>query len=280
VGYSDCPVGYAKDPNPASPFNPASVLCVKAKDEVVKVGTGASAFWIDRYEASVWTTTYGPDAPPPGMPAGVQKFSAGDDDTTIDFPKNGQATSSLFALSVADVNTARVITWFQATEACAASGKRLPRGSEWLRAARRTADPVQNDGTLNNRCANDGGIRKTGHGLGAAEDTSCVSYWGAQDMIGNVWEWTDEWYAGVGDAGAASAAKVSWPDPDAYGHDGTWNIASSADSGIGAVANLPAATFRGGSFGSGQLAGVFSMSLGSAPSDWPLSVGFRCVIPR
>ena len=49
----DCPRGYTKDAAPPNSANPSSVLCKKGVDEVVKVGAGAAAFWIDRYEASV-----------------------------------------------------------------------------------------------------------------------------------------------------------------------------------------------------------------------------------
>ena len=70
-------------------------LATGGSDQVVKVGMGASAFWIDRYEASVWTTTDGPAN-------GAQKFADGDD-SSASFPKNGQVLTPLYALSVTDV---------------------------------------------------------------------------------------------------------------------------------------------------------------------------------
>lgn len=168
----DCPGGYTKDPGPAAPFLPASIVCQKGADEVVKVGTGASAFWIDRYEASVWD----------GPVAGTQKFAGVDDSGPSTFSKNGQVVTPYYARSVPGVVAATRITWFQAVEVCAASGKRLPNGEEWLRAARGTADPTtENDGTAagNNRCnTKASGPRNTGHGLGATQVTSCVSDWG------------------------------------------------------------------------------------------------------
>ena len=54
----DCPRGYDKV-GPAASFLPASIVCKNNDDQVVKAGTGASAFWIDRYEASVWTAASG-----------------------------------------------------------------------------------------------------------------------------------------------------------------------------------------------------------------------------
>ncbi len=61
---SDCPAGYARDTaaTPASALVCARTVMlggVPVQDEVVKVGTGASAFWVDRYEASIWSKPYG-----------------------------------------------------------------------------------------------------------------------------------------------------------------------------------------------------------------------------
>ena len=57
----DCPVGYVRAANePAG--SPPPVHCQKGDpvfDEVVKVGSGGSAFWIDRYEATIWTKSDG-----------------------------------------------------------------------------------------------------------------------------------------------------------------------------------------------------------------------------
>jgi formylglycine-generating enzyme required for sulfatase activity len=172
------------------------------------------------------------------------------------------------------------ITWFQATIACQASGKRLPKGSEWLRAALGTSDTAAggNDGTVNNVCntkASD--IRKTGNGLGPTAITSCVSFWGAEDMIGNLTELDDDWYTGLGDN--TSAAVTPWPD-DSYGNDGTINIASSAWTNGKSTPGIPAAGHRGGDFGAGGLAGVYAFFGDIAPSAWSGSWGFRCVLSR
>ena len=92
-------------------------------------------------------------------------------------------------------------------------------------------------------------------------------------------EWTDEWYAGLGAAGAA----VAWSNPKAdgggfYNSDSVLNVASSADDGIGYIPGLPAAANRGGSFNYAAGAGVFALNLGSAPSYQHGELGFRCVI--
>jgi hypothetical protein len=53
AGNPDCPAGYTAT-GPAASFLPATMVCQKTNankqvvDEVVKIGTGAEAFWIDR----------------------------------------------------------------------------------------------------------------------------------------------------------------------------------------------------------------------------------------
>lgn len=257
-----CPKGYTRDTTATT-----IVLCKKGVDEVVKVGTGGSAFWIDRYEASVWQNADG---------TGTQ-YGIASADCPATFPRNGQITSTtnlVYAVSKAGVPPSANLTWFQANLACRANGKRMPNGEEWLAAVVGTNDPGANNGSGGACVTNAIGPRPTGQG------TICTSMWGAQDMIGNLWEWTTEWYAAPGDGSTAGAV---WPDTTgtSYNGDGTGAIASSANvATIGWTAGIPAAARRGGSCNNGTFGGSFALFLGDAPSAWPADVGFRCVMPR
>ena len=255
VGSPDCPVGYSRDASLTS-----FISCARAGDEVVKVGVAQSAFWIDRYEASVWSAADG---------TGTQ-FGAATPDYPGSFPANGQYSTPLFALSAAAVLPSRGLSWFQANEACAASGKRLPTSSEWLRAARGTPDPpVDSDGTGGACVTKAAGPRKTGAG------TACESAWGAQDLVGNSWEWVDEWHAGIGNADTSA---LGWPS--GFGGDATYNIVSKAQTSSGPLLGTPAALLRGGAYTDGPLAGLNAMHLSYSPAYSSATFGFRCVIPR
>src|SRR5207244_1147177 len=96
-----------------------------------------SAFWIDRYEASLWQN---PDGT--GMQYGLVK----DDSHNAGFTYNGQWIKPLYAVSKPGVAPGTWTDWFQANEACALSGKRLPTGQEWFKAARGTIDPGSSAG--------------------------------------------------------------------------------------------------------------------------------------
>ncbi len=272
VGTPDCPVGYERRTDAATPTG--RWICRRGADEVVRVGDGPSAFWIDRYEATIWT----------GRDGSGTNYNS---DTEVDLgpiglPRNGQTTRdvpAMFAASVAGRLPARWVTWFQASELCRASGKRLPGGNEWLSAARSTADP---DPSSNGS----GGICVTGQGAPGPRATglgiNCVSRWGAQDMIGNVTEWTDEWFAGAGST-SGSATRVNesiqaWPNE--YATDATWNVNGAVDRGDTTVVGLPAAALRGGDWSAGRSSGVFALALYRAPSGRSDGSGFRCVIPR
>jgi hypothetical protein len=123
-----CPEDYVQDTTVTG-----IVLCNRGVDEVVKVGTNNTVFWIDRYEASIWASAN------PTVNVTIQ-YGLLANDYPGTFPVNGEYTAPLYALSVAGVRPSGYTTWFQAEAACEATGKRLPTGQEWLRAARGTAD--------------------------------------------------------------------------------------------------------------------------------------------
>lgn len=269
-GNPDCLPGYL------AAVGNGITTCTKGNDVMVKVGTGPSAFWIDKYEASVWSK-------PDGM--GTQYGVAGDD-YPVSFPKNGQRAMANvnfmdhYAVSRMGVPPSASLTWFQAQQACTTSGKRLPNDEEWQRAASGTLDPVMGiDGAImgETRCntqSSKNTARQTALG------TNCVSAWGAQDMVGNVWEWTANWFAGTGDTLGkqfVNRGVQNWPA--AFNGDGTWNVAAHTALKEGSNEGIPAAAIRGGSWSDGPQAGVFALDLTTAPSHSPTNIGFRCVAP-
>ena len=289
VGTPDCPNGYERD---AATGVGDGIVCVRTvtigtsslRDEVVRVGTGPSTYWIDRYEASAHHGATGAQL---GL---VNTTGGAPDDVSISgLSRAGQhpaGDAPVIALSHPGQPTGN-ITWFQASEACRAAGKRLPLRGEWLAAASGTLD----DATCNVSSA---GPR------GAAATNRCRSAWGVHDMIGNTSEWTDEWYASIGQIDAptsTSGATVTGrrvnegihPWPSGYGDDGTYNVSSSVyvtNSGGLSVSDhmgLPAASIRGGDWNpgfSGGNAGVFALNLNASPTLVQSNVGFRCVVPR
>jgi formylglycine-generating enzyme required for sulfatase activity len=235
-------------------------------DEVVKVGSGGSAFWIDRFEASVWSTS---------DDTGNVSWGQSEGDFPSSFLKNGQWTTAkppVFALSRTGVLPSRFITWFQANEACRASGKRLPSSDEWMTAVRGTPNSTGMPGTGGNCETDASGLRATGLGV------DCKSGWGAEDMVGNLWEITVEWFAGSG-----KDAVLTHPWPADYGVDLTYGISGYAKAEHDAmpVSGMPSVAVRGGSYGNfGGDAGPFAFDLDTGPSFDGEFGGFRCVIPR
>lgn len=198
-----------------------------ADDVMVRAGSVC----IDRYENSIWTKKTG----------GSQITGA------IPCDANGQdCKGKIFARSVKGVAPRADITYFQAQQALANSGKRLPSNAEWQQAVAGTPDSAA--------CNVD-----TGSVANAGANPGCVSSHGANDMVGNLWEWVADWVP-------RSSTCGGWPA--GYGGD-LQCLAGAATTGA------PGALIRGGDFFSGTIAGSFAVSGVSEPSAPFDDVGFR-----
>ena len=195
----------------------------------------AGSVCIDRYEVSVWSS-----------PTGGTQYGVGTDDYPCD--DDGQdctGANAIYARSVPGVGPSAHITWFQAQQALANVGKRLPSNAEWQQAAAGTPDSTA--------CNVDTGVMaNTGASPG------CVSRFGANDMVGNAGEWVGDWVA-------ASTACPGW---------GAFSDDFMCLSGASTTATNPAALHRGGGFNSLGLAGPFAV-LAQSPAAAANSVGFR-----
>ena len=166
----------------------------------------AGTVCLDAYEASVWrvpdpTTTnawlvkkiqLGRASQADLMAGGATQLGAAFTDDYAPCADNGQnCTNDIYAVSLPSVFPSGNITWFQAQEACANAGKRLPTSAEWQVGANGTPDPGPDDHATT--CNSDSGsidifpISLTG------ARSSCVSARGAFDMVGNLGEWVADW---------------------------------------------------------------------------------------
>ncbi len=252
-GSPQCPAGYDRELGTGE-----VMVCRRERDEIVKVGVGAAAFWIDRFEAGVFADSG----------ATGQQYGTSADDYPANFPDDGDYSSPLFAVSASGVMPSRFVTWFQANEACRAMGKRLPTLAEWHRAVRGTPDRGESSG------ASAACVTAFDRPLVSGSRTACRSAWGAEDMIGNAAEWTQLWQSTLGDASSA---------PQSHGErhaDGTWNIVSQTLLGPAERELGPAIAVRGGSYLDRLAAGVFALDFRHGPHWSGSEVGFRCVVPR
>lgn len=233
--------------------------------DTAKVGT----ICVDLYEASIWTKKDGT-----GQQYGIAEPGSPEETFPPTFPENGNWTVPLYAVSKPGVQPARFVTWFQAQQACALSGKRLLTNAEWQMAAAGTPDPgPEGDGTTT--CNT-----KTGGPVNTGSSDNCKSSWGAYDMVGNVWEWVADTTQGNNPTWTPTGSE---PPPHntllpEYGGDAMFG-ANPATNQLPHGNIFPSVFIRGGHWSDSVKAGVFAQDACSSPSHYDGSIGFRCAVP-
>jgi formylglycine-generating enzyme required for sulfatase activity len=235
----------ARQPGPQGPPGPAgsAPACQGngSGDEMVAAG----AVCIDKYEVSVWSS-----------PTGGTQYGASTDNYPCD--DEGHDCTNIYARSVPGVKPSAFITYFQAQQALANVGKRLPTNAEWQQAVAGTPDPGGDNGTTD--CRTTGGSS-----VNTGSRSACVSRFGAFDMVGNLSEWVGDWVP-------ASTTCPGWGNVGTFSSNDTMCLSGASTTQTG-----PGALFRGGGilFGTGTFAGPFAVDGVNRPSDSNNGIGFR-----
>lgn len=247
----------------AAVAHPSRFAVTRCAPDAVVAGTVC----LDAYEASVWRVpnprTTGAtlvrriqqgSATRADLLAGgaTQLGTAGDNYAPCRDDGQGCA-NDIYAVSLPAEKPAALITWFQAQEACANSGKRLPTSAEWQIGANGTPDPGPDNGTTD--CNSNTGVASL---TGAR--SSCVSARGAFDMVGNLAEWVADWVP-------VSTDCPGWGSLS----DDQMCLAGASTSRTG-----PGALLRGGWFFGGPVAGPLNVLGALQPYNLRDFVGFRC----
>lgn len=248
---------------------------------------------VDRYEASVWSTTHGPlikkikngTATLGQLQSLATQHGAGTGlaDPICDYdpgcPLNAEGCVAFYAVSIPGVVPAQCVNYFRAAAICRNSGKRLLTNQEWQAAAFGTPDPnpAPNDPPPPPPACNvgDGGPNVQVALTGSRGD--CVSDVRAFDMVGNVVEFVADW-------GEVAEAGGSW-DQVGGGYGG--DVSHVGGDGVTSLVGIPGSTTRGGGYvpssgGTAADAGPFAIDQNGAPASIGsgVGVGFRCARPK
>ena len=234
--------------------NPVGIACAGNDENDIMVRVGPLC--VDMYEASVWNTPeggvtqYGLVADTPDYPCGVNGSNC------------GGSVANIYARSEAGVMPSTDITWFQAVQACANSGKRLLTNAEWQMAA---------SGTPSGQCNIDSGARAD-----TDANPNCVSNWGVVNMVGNIDEWVADWMAGTRETGGPGDNGSTGVEANnaTFGEDGAIRIRMAWHQVDGS--KFPSALYRGGDYDSASMAGEFALNGAHGPALSFRSIGFRC----